>query len=137
MNIQEIKGEETFNTIISQNKLVVVDFYSTECPPCEAFAPKFHALHELYKEDILFVKIFRQENKELAQKLGISSSPSVIFFKDGQQIGELLSGGITRTQVMKNLETLINNPTRNQEILSKILPETYNYDVAIIGGGPA
>lgn len=134
MHIQEIKGEETFNSIITENKLVVVDFYSTECPPCEAFAPKFHALHELYGEDILFIKIFRQENKELAQKLGISSSPSVIFFKDGQQRGELLSGGITRAQVMKNLEEVIDNPTRNQEILKKITPETHSYDVAIIGG---
>jgi thiol-disulfide isomerase/thioredoxin len=69
MQIIEITGKEGFSKIISEHKNVVVDFYSTECPPCEAFAPKFHALHELYGEDIQFIKIFRQENKEIAQEL--------------------------------------------------------------------
>ena len=37
----------------------VVDFYSTECPPCEALAAKYESLSVLYGDDILFFKIFR------------------------------------------------------------------------------
>jgi thioredoxin reductase (NADPH) len=49
----------------------------------------------------------------------------------------MIAGAITRAQVMKNLQTLIENPARNKEILTKISPENHTYEVAIIGGGPA
>jgi len=38
---------------------VVLDFYSTECPPCEALAAKFEPLSEIYGLDVKFLKIFR------------------------------------------------------------------------------
>ena len=56
------------STRCSQRRPVVVDFYSTECPPCEALAPKYEALAELYGDDVKFVKIFRQSNRELADR---------------------------------------------------------------------
>lgn len=62
---------------------VVVDFYSTECPPCEALASKFESLAEVYGEDIKFIKIHRQENRDLATMLGVSSSPTLLFYENG------------------------------------------------------
>ena len=41
----------------------VLDFYSTECPPCEALAAKYEALSDLYGDDIKFFKVFRQEKQ--------------------------------------------------------------------------
>jgi len=40
---------------------VAVDFFSDECPPCEALAPKYGALADLWHEDVRFVKILRQK----------------------------------------------------------------------------
>src|SRR5512140_3898674 len=85
---------------------VVLDFYSTECPPCEALAAKFEPLSEIYGRDIAFLKIFRQENRELAQRLGVSSSPTLLFYRNGQRVGEQLSGGIKRSEIVRNLELL-------------------------------
>ena len=53
--------------VLEADKPVVVDFYSTQCPPCEALAAKFEPLSELYGEHIRFIKIFRQENRQLAE----------------------------------------------------------------------
>ncbi len=50
-----------FEKEVLQGGKVVVDFYSTECPPCEAVAPKFEGLAKLYGNDIKFLKIFRRE----------------------------------------------------------------------------
>ena len=61
-NIKEI-GNSEFAEEVLNKKMVVVDFYSTECPPCEALASKYINLSELYGEDISFVKIFRQGNR--------------------------------------------------------------------------
>ena len=48
-----------FESEVLQADKVVLDFYSTECPPCEALAPKFESLAAIYGKDIKFLKIFQ------------------------------------------------------------------------------
>ncbi|MBT3273469.1 MAG: thioredoxin-disulfide reductase, partial [Spirochaetales bacterium] len=52
--IKEIQADDFENDVLKKG-VAVVDFYSTECPPCEALAPKFEGLSELYGDDIPFV----------------------------------------------------------------------------------
>lgn len=115
---------------------VVVDFYSTECPPCEALASKYDSLSEVYGDDIKFTKIFRQENKELAVSLGVTSSPTLLFYKDGKMVGDRLTGGIKRSDIVKNLELLIPGD-RAAELKNSYKKSETNCDVLILGGGPA
>ena len=63
-------NQDQYEAAVLNKPLAVLDFYSTECPPCEALATKFEPLSELYGDDVAFVKIFRQENRELAKKAG-------------------------------------------------------------------
>ncbi len=132
--LTEIK-QEAFEKELKENENVVLDFYSTECPPCEALAPKFDSLAELYGKDIRFLKIFRQGNRELAEKLGVMSSPTLLFFKNGKQVGETLRGGIHRSQIMRNLDTMLPED-RIKEIHQKIKPITTETEVVVLGAGP-
>jgi thioredoxin reductase (NADPH) len=133
--MREITSAEFKNEVLLSGK-VAVDFYSTECPPCEALAPKFDSLSELYGEEVKFVKIFRQQNRELAQLLGVVSSPTVLFYNQGKMVGEKLTGGIKRSDLINNLNLLI--PEEKLAIIkSKIKPSVTETDVLIIGGGPA
>jgi len=134
-HIQEINAAE-YESVVHTNGSVVLDFYSTECPPCEALAAKFEPLSEIYGEDVKFVKIFRQGNKELAQKLGVSSSPTLIFFKDGKETGKRLSGGIKRAEIVENLETML-SPNRATQLRDSIPQTQTECDVLVLGGGPA
>ena len=61
-NTPEIEEEQFETEVIGSSIPVVVDFYSTECAPCEAVAPKFEALARLYGQHVKFLKIFRQGN---------------------------------------------------------------------------
>lgn len=115
---------------------VVLDFYSTECPPCEALAAKFEPLSEIYGHDVTFLKIFRQENRELAKQLGVSSSPTLLFFKDGERVGEQLTGGIKRADIVRNLELLLPK-MRAEELSGGIAPVSTECDVLVLGAGPA
>jgi thioredoxin reductase (NADPH) len=115
---------------------VVLDFYSTECPPCEALAAKFEPLSELYGSDIKFLKIFRQENRDLAKTLGVSSSPTLLFYQDGKRVGDQLSGGIKRSEIVKNLELML-SPARAVELRNSLQPVRTECDVLVVGGGPA
>ncbi|MCX6132305.1 MAG: FAD-dependent oxidoreductase [Ignavibacteriales bacterium] len=133
--IRYIKTEDFENTVLNGGD-VVLDFYSSECPPCEALAAKFEPLSEIYGRDITFLKIFRQENRELATKLGVSSSPTLLFFRNGERIGEQLTGGIKRSDIVRNLGLFLTQE-RSEELRRSIRPVKTECDVIILGAGPA
>lgn len=132
--MKEISAVDFENEVL-QGEKVVVDFYSTECPPCEALAPKFEGLAKLYGNDIKFVKIFRQQNRELADRLGVKSSPTLLFFDNGKEVAPRYSGGIKRSDIIHNLDTMI-AVHKVREIKAKIKPSVSDYDVMILGAGP-
>jgi thioredoxin reductase (NADPH) len=132
--MKEISAEEFDNEVLSGGK-VVLDFYSTECPPCEALAPKFEGLAGLYGQDIKFVKMFRQQNKPLAEKLGVRSSPTLLFFDNGVQLPGMLSGGIKRSEIIHQLDSMLPD-SRVKEIKSSIKSSVSDFDVLILGAGP-
>jgi thioredoxin reductase (NADPH) len=96
-----------FESLVLNGKKVALDFYSTECPPCEALAPKYEALAKEYGDRIVFLKMHRQENRDLAVSLGVTSSPSVLFFDKGEQVGSILKGDIEMEALVKGLEGLV------------------------------
>ncbi len=132
--MHEITSNQFDNEVLQAGK-VVLDFYSTECPPCEAVAPKFEGLAKLYGNDIKFVKIFRQQNRELADKLDIKSSPTLLFFDNGKEVATRYSGAIKRSDIIHSLDSMLSF-NRVQEIKSKIKPTVSEYDVIILGAGP-
>jgi thioredoxin reductase (NADPH) len=132
--MKEITSSEFENEVLAGGK-VVLDFYSTECPPCEAVAPKFEGLAKLYGNDIKFVKMFRQQNKPLAEQLGVKSSPTLLFFDNGVQVGNSLSGGIKRSDIIHQLDAML-PAERVKEINSQIKSSVSEFDVLILGAGP-
>lgn len=133
--MKEITSSDFEKEVLHSGK-VILDFYSTECPPCEALAPKFESLADLYGHKINFIKIFRQGNRELANSLGVSSSPTLLFFDDGKQILDTISGGIKKSEIIDRLDSMLSDEEVN-EIKIKQKPTFSEYDVAILGGGPA
>lgn len=132
--MKEISAAEFEKEVLGGGK-VVLDFYSSECPPCEALAPKFEGLAKLYGNDIKFLKIFRQKNRELAEKLGVKSSPTLLFFDHGVLHPETLSGGIKRSEIICKLDNLLSTD-RVKEIKGNIKPAVSEFDVLILGAGP-
>jgi thioredoxin reductase (NADPH) len=128
-------SSQSFSEEVLEGGKVILDFYSTECPPCEALASKFEELSSLYGNEVKFLKMYRQGNRELAEKLGVKSSPTLLFFEDGKEISGRLSGGIKRAEIARNLEKMI-SPEKVEEIRSTIKPRTTEYDVIVLGAGP-
>lgn len=132
--MKEITSAEFENEVLKSEK-VVLDFYSTECPPCEALAPKFESVAELFGQKVKFLKIFRQQNRDLATQLGVTSSPTLLFFDQGQLVGPKLSGGIKRSEIISALDCLIDKDEINK-ITQGIPSQVTDFDVAILGAGP-
>lgn len=123
---------EQFGTLLkTSDKPVVLDFFSEDCPPCDVLAPIYEKMAEKYGEHVEFVKIMRQDNREFALSLGVTGSPTVLFFKNGVEVGNRLNGFMTKPQVRIAIE----------EILGDVLPPVptvrVDCDLLILGGGPA
>ena len=132
--MKEIYSSE-FEQEVLQSDKVILDFYSTECPPCEALASKFEDLSNLYGKDIKFLKIFRQKNRDLAEKLEVKSSPTLLFFENGKEVAGRLTGGIKRSDIIRNLDSMLPEE-KVAQIKAKIKPSVSEYDVIILGAGP-
>ncbi len=106
--VKEIAASQFETEVLAADVPVVLDFFSTECPPCEALAPKFDAVAEQFAGRARFLKIFRQGNRDLAAKLGVTGSPTLLFFKGGREVGARMSGeDIKRTAVKAAVESML------------------------------
>lgn len=129
--IQYMNTAEFEELLKNGDKPIILDFFSEDCPPCDVLAPIYEKMAEKYGDYIKFVKIMRQDNRELALRFGVTGSPTVLFFKNGEEIGSRLSGFMTKPQVRKAIE----------EILGDVIPpspiQRVDCDLLILGGGPA
>ncbi len=132
--MREINSPEFEKEVLSTDK-VILDFYSTECPPCEALATKFKELSDLYGKDVKFLKIYRQGNRDLAERLGVKSSPTLLFYNNGKEVADRLTGGIKRKEIIRNLDSMLPDQ-KVKNIKSLIKPTVSEFDVIIIGAGP-
>ena len=107
--VKEISAGDYPQEVLAAGVPVVLDFFSTECPPCEALAPKFEAVAEQFAGKARFLKIYRQGNRDLAQQLGVTGSPTLVFFdRTGHEQGERLGGeDIKRTAIKAQVEALL------------------------------
>jgi thiol-disulfide isomerase/thioredoxin len=106
-NVKEIQASDYEREVLGAGTPVVLDFFSTECPPCEALAPKYEAVADQFAGRVGFLKIFRQASRELATKLGVTGSPTLLFFKNGQEQGQRLTGDIKRSEIKAAVEALV------------------------------
>ncbi|NLU25887.1 MAG: thioredoxin-disulfide reductase [Hungateiclostridium thermocellum] len=110
---------------------VAVLFYTESCPVCDAFMPIFERTAQKYGKHMKFVKIYRQQNRQLVEDLKIKSSPTVLFYKEGNEVCTRLNGYISNAEFVEAIERVIGDVCKGEK------REKVHCDFLILGGGPA
>jgi len=126
-----INSQDFENEVLRNALPVLVDFYSEDCPPCTALAPIFERMAETYDGQMKFVRVFRQHNRQLAEKYNIKSSPTLLFFNNGEEVCSRLTGYISKPELRETIEGVLGGYCLRKE------REKIHCDVLILGAGPA
>ena len=93
-----------FKKAVLEAKLpVLVDFYADWCGPCKMVAPVVDELSKEYDGKMLFVKVNIDNAQSTATKYGVMSIPTIMFFKGGSIIEQIV-GALSKSQLKSKLE---------------------------------
>ena len=102
-NVNELT-DATFDEIVHSSTVpVLVDFWAPWCGPCRMVAPVVDELSEEYDGKMGFVKINVDDNPKIASQYGVMSIPTLIIFKDGEPVSNII-GFRPKNELKKNLE---------------------------------
>ena len=106
--VKELLEKDYDAEVLKSAEPVALDFYSADSAPCATLAPRYGAVAEKFDGKIRFFKILRGNNEALAKTLNVTASPTLLFFKNGKELGERLSGDdIKRTSLKASVEALL------------------------------
>lgn len=85
---------------------VVVDFWAEWCVPCKMVAPVLDDLANEYDGKIKFTKVDVDTNPQTAMKYGIRSIPTLLFFKGGSPVDQVV-GAVPKAMLKKRLDSAL------------------------------
>ena len=92
--------------VIDHNGLVLVDFWAVWCGPCRMIAPTIEELAGEYKGKLKVVKLNTDENPDIASRYKIMGIPTIMFFKNGEKVDQMV-GAVPKPQIKSKIDSFL------------------------------
>lgn len=98
--------DANFDTeVLGSDVPVLVDFWAAWCGPCRVIAPTIEELADEFQGKAKIVKVDVDSNPQTPMKYGVRSIPSLIFFKDGKPVDQMV-GVVPKQALASKLDAL-------------------------------
>ncbi|PWB78376.1 MAG: thioredoxin [Candidatus Methylomirabilota bacterium] len=101
--IVHITDRDFDERVMKGNGLILVDFWAEWCGPCRMVAPILDELAEELGAQVTIAKLNVDENRESAARFGIRSIPTILFFKDGVQVEQII-GALSKSALKAKVQ---------------------------------
>ena len=100
----KIATNTTFQELLQDTKLVVVDFWAVWCGPCRMLSPILDEVEEEMADKISVVKVNVDDADQIAMQYRIMSIPTLLFFKNGQLVDKTV-GAMPKNQLIDKINS--------------------------------
>ncbi len=100
--------KSSFSEIIKGETPVLVDFFADWCGPCKSLAPILKEVKEELGSNVKIIKIDVDKNQSLASKYQVRGVPTMILFKNGEQVWRQ-SGVLPKSEIIKIVQEKSNH----------------------------
>ena len=83
-------NDNIFENTLKENKVVLVDFWAEWCGPCRVLGPTIEGLEVEFKQKAIVGKLNITDNPQSSSKYGVRSIPTVIIYKNGEEVERLV-----------------------------------------------
>ncbi len=98
--------ENNLQTILAREDRLLIDFWAEWCGPCQTMDPILHQIEREYEGKLTVAKCNVDEEPVMTMLFNIRSIPTLLFFRDGQQVDQVV-GLITQRMLKKIVEEVI------------------------------
>jgi len=102
----ELNDANFENEVLKADKPVVVDFWAPWCSPCKMVSPVVEELAADYAEKLKVGKLNVDENSKTASQFGIMSIPSILFFKEGKLVDQVI-GAVPKSALKERVDKIV------------------------------